>query len=260
MQTFLFSPLNQFGIIPWFSIKIQKTFLDFTFLNSTLVLILILIGFVFLFSLTINIKKNEMSFNLYQNGWQLGLTYISTLVLSVIKDNIQSKTGSRFFPLLFVLFCYVFFFNAIGLIPFSFTITSHLIVTFTLSLFIFIGINIIACRIHGLKIFSLFLPSGTSFTLAFLLIPIELISYIFKPISLSIRLFANMMAGHTLLKVIVGFAFKFTGLVGVLFTLQFIPLLVLIPLFFIELGVAFIQSLVFIVLISIYINDVINLH
>jgi len=98
------------------------------------------------------------------------------------------------------------FSNLIGLIPYSFTTTSHLIVTFTLSLSIFVGINIICIKKHKFHMLSLFIPSNTSFGLALLLVPIELLSYIFKPISLGVRLFANLMAGHTLLKVIVGFS------------------------------------------------------
>jgi F-type H+-transporting ATPase subunit a len=122
----------------------------------------------------------------------------------------------------FSIFFLLLSINLIGLIPYSFTLTSHLIVTLTLSLSIFIGINIICVRLHGINFFSLFLPAGTSVVLAFLLVPIELISYIFKPISLSIRLFANMMAGHTLLKVIAGFAFTLMGNVGILFLLSYI--------------------------------------
>ena len=96
--------------------------------------------------------------------------------------------------------------NLIGLIPYSFTITSHLIVTFSLALTVFIGVNIICAKEHGMHMISLFLPTGTSLGLALLLVPIEFVSYMFKPISLGVRLFANMMAGHTLLKVIAGFA------------------------------------------------------
>ncbi|MEY4050709.1 MAG: synthase subunit 6 [Bacteroidota bacterium] len=108
--------------------------------------------------------------------------------------------------------------------------------------------------------FALFLPPGTSIVLAFLLVPIELISYVFKPVSLSIRLFANMMAGHTLLKVIAGFACTLMANSGILFLLHYVPLLILIPLFGLELGVALIQSFVFSILICIYLNDSINLH
>jgi ATP synthase subunit 6 len=123
-----------------------------------------------------------------------------------------------------------------------------------------IGINIICVRHHGIEIFSLFLPSGTGVLLGLLLVPIELISYIFKPISLSIRLFANMMAGHTLLKVIAGFGWTLMGCSGILFLLFQVPFFILIPLMCLELGVALIQSFVFSVLISIYLNEAIHLH
>jgi ATP synthase subunit 6 len=182
------------------------------------------------------------------------------MVMSLVVDNIKSKEGQYFFPLVFTIFMFVLSMNLIGLVPFSFTVTSHIIVTFGLSLAIFIGINIICIKKHGIKFFCLFLPAGTSITLALLLVPIEVISYMFKPISLSIRLFANMMAGHMLLKVIAGFAFTLMANIGILFLVHFFPLLILIPLFLLELGVALIQAFVFSILICIYLNDSINLH
>ena len=159
-----------------------------------------------------------------------------------------------------LFFFFIAFTNIIGLIPFSYTVTSHFIVTLSLSSTIFIGLNIISIRLHGIKFFSLFLPSGTSFILAFLLVPVELISFFFKPLSLAIRLFCNMMAGHTLLKVFVGFSWSLMSLSGVFFLLHYIPLIVLVPLFILELGVALIQAFVFTLLTCIYINDAINLH
>jgi len=150
--------------------------------------------------------------------------------------------------------------NLIGLVPYSFTVTSHFFVTLALSISIFIGINIISIRIHGLEFFSLFLPSRTSTALAFLLVPVELISFIFKPLSLAIRLFCNMMAGHTLLKVFVGFAWTLINFSGLAFLLHIVPLLILFPLFGLELSAALIQSYVFSLLTCIYLNDAINLH
>ena len=114
--------------------------------------------------------------------------------------------------------------------------------------------------ITKLKFFSLFLPAGTSFFLAFLLVPVEFISYVFKPISLAVRLFCNMMAGHTLLKVFAGFAWNLISLSGGSYFLYIIPIFILIPLFFLELGVALIQAYVFSLLTCIYLNDAINLH
>ena len=138
--------------------------------------------------------------------------------------------------------------------------TSHLIITFTLSFSIFIGINIICINIYKSEMLSLFIPSNTSFGLALLLVPIEFVSYIFKPISLGVRLFANLMAGHTLLKVIVGFSWSMLLIENVLSFFHVIPLLILVILMGLELGVAVIQAYVFTILTCIYLNDSINLH
>ena len=125
--------------------------------------------------------------------------------------------------------------NLIGLVPYSFTITSHLIVTFMLSFSIFIGINIISINQHKLNILSLFIPANTSVFLAILLVPIEFVSYIFKPISLGVRLFANLMAGHTLLKVIIGFSWSMMLLEDLFSIVHVIPLFILVILMGLEL-------------------------
>jgi len=150
--------------------------------------------------------------------------------------------------------------NLIGLIPYSFALTGHIVVTFFLSFSIFIGINIFGFRLHGLQMFSNLLPGGTCASLCFLLVLIELISYVFRPISLFIRLFANVMAGHVLLKVILGFVFVLMGTKGLLFLFHYLPLFILIPLFILELFVVVIQALVFCLLVCLYINDCLNLH
>ena len=142
-------------------------------------------------------------------------------------DNL-SFDGEKYFPFIASLFTFILFNNLIGLVPYSFTITSHLIVTFTLSFTIFIAMLIICVKKHKLNMLSIFLPANTSFGLALLLVPIELISYIFKPISLGVRLFANLMAGHTLLKVIVGFSWSMLLLEEFLSLFHIIPLLSLI--------------------------------
>jgi len=125
---------------------------------------------------------------------------------------------------------------------------------------IFIGVNIICIKEHGKNLLSLFLPKGTSLALAFILVPIEIVSYIFKPLSLSVRLFANMMAGHILLKVIGGFGWTMMTAGGVFFIFHFIPLSIIVVLFGLELGVGIIQTYVFVLLTCIYLNDAINLH
>jgi ATP synthase subunit 6 len=146
------------------------------------------------------------------------------------------------------------------MVPYSFTLTSHLIITFTLSLIIYIGFNLIGIKKHKLNFLNLLLPSGASIFLVPLLVPIELVSYIFRVISLPVRLFANMMAGHTLLKVIAGFAWSMLNVNSFLFVAHFIPLILLVLLVGLELGVAMIQAYVFTILTCMYINDALNLH
>jgi ATP synthase subunit 6 len=255
-KNFLFSPLEQFEILPVFSLYMGG--LDFSITNATIILFVVFF-IVYILRLSIANQSNSTLF-VVPNHWQVVLEAIYKMVLSMVVDNIGVNRGQYFFPLIFSIFFYIVCLNVVGLVPYSFTLTSHFIVTFALSLAIFLGINIICIRTHGVEFFSLFLPSGTSAALAFLLVPIELISYVFKPVSLSIRLFANMMGGHTLLKVIAGFSWSLMGCTGVLFIFHYVPLLILIPLFGLEVAVALIQAFVFSILNCIYLNDAINLH
>lgn len=257
MKTFFFfSPLEQFEILPLF--VIQFGFLDLSITNQTILLILI---FFFITSFFFSILKvNDKSLYIVPTRWQSVIEIFYNLILSMVVDNIGGKKAQSFFPLIFCLFFFVACMNLIGLIPYSFTVSSHFIVTLAISLSIFIGINIICVKIHKLEFFSLFLPSGTPLILAFLLVPVELVLYIFRPLSLAIRLFCNMMAGHTLLKIFAGFAWSLMSFSGILFFLHYVPLFTLLPLFGLELGVALIQAFVFSLLTCIYLNDAINLH
>lgn len=251
-----FSPLEQFEILPLLPIRIS--FLDFSITNQTIMLVLIVFFLISIFFVIL--KQSNNSLFIVPHRFQIVLEFLYSMILGIVVDNISGKKAQLFFPLIFTIFFFISSMNLIGLIPYSFTVTSHFIVTFSISFFIFIGMNIICVKTHKLEFFSLFLPSGTSVMLAFLLVPVELISYIFKPLSLAIRLFCNMMAGHTLLKVFAGFAWSLSGTTGVLFLMHYVPLLILIPLFGLELGVALIQAFVFSLLTCIYLNDALNLH
>ena len=248
----IFSPLEQFEILPIFN----SVFGIIT--NATIILILIFIFVFIFFKSSFNQKDNSLY--VIPHRWQVIIEIIYKAILSLVTDNISGNKAQYFFPLVFSLFFFILNINLIGLIPYSFTLTSHLVVTFSLSIAIFIGINIICFRLHGIEFFSLFFPAGTSLVLALLLVPVEILSYVFRPISLGIRLFANMMAGHTLLKVFAGFAWTLMGCSGILFISHLVPLLVLLPLLGLELAVAFIQAFVFSVLTCLYLNDSVNLH
>jgi len=240
------SPLEQFEILPIFN------FYLFILTNST---IIITIGFAFLFFYNKAINTGT----LIPNRLQLIFESIYETVVELVYLNIGTY-GYLFMPLIFSLFLFLILSNLLGMVPYSFTITSHLIVTFTLALTTFLGFNIIGIKKHKLNFLSLLLPSGASLALVPLLVPIELVSYVFRVISLPVRLFANMMAGHTLLKVIAGFAWIMAGLNGVMFLAHFIPLILLVLLVGLELGVALIQAYVFTILTCMYINDALNLH
>lgn len=245
------SPLEQFQILPIIRFNIGS--FDFSVTNGTLIFGLGLIFFYFIFSSLLN--SNFVVPNRIQNLFEI----LYSMTYSLLEDNV-GKSAQSFFPYIFTLFIFIVIANLIGLVPYSFTITSHLIVTLSLALMTFIGINLICIREHGINMLSLFLPPGASLSLALLLVPIELVSYIFRPISLAVRLFANMMAGHTLLKVIAGFAWTMLLSGGILLVAHIVPLFILIVLMGLELGVAIIQAYVFTILTCIYLNDAIHLH
>jgi F-type H+-transporting ATPase subunit a len=194
------NPLEQFQIIPL--IPFRLGFLDFSLTNSAVILILALILVLFLTQLV----SLEGQGNLVPNRYQYILESLYTIILGLITENVGPKEGQQYFPFIFTLFTFLLVVNLLGMVPYSFTVTSHIIITFMLALGVFIGVNIIMFREHGIKSFGLFLPGGAPFALLPLLIGIEIISFLIRPITLAVRLFANMMSGHILLKVLLGFA------------------------------------------------------
>ena len=246
----LFSPLDQFKIAPLISFVVAGVDLSFTnFLLASLLALFTLQSYVFLIK---DLKTN--SFFVIPSGWQNLIEKIYALVTQLLSDIIT--TGSeKYLPFLSVVFMFILTNNLIGLVPYSFTTTSYISLTFFMSFSIFIGMTIIGFQKHGLNFFSLFLPANTGFFLALVLVPIELVSYIAKPISLGVRLFINLMAGHSLLKVIIGFSWSMLLLENFTSIGLVLPMMILVILFGLELGVALIQTYVFIILTCIYIQD-----
>jgi F-type H+-transporting ATPase subunit a len=173
-------------------------------------------------------------------------------VASMIREN-AGKEGMKYFPAIFTLFMFVLFGNLLGMIPGSFTFTSHIIVTFAMAATVFVGVTAIGFAKHGAHYLSLFVPQGAPTAILPLLVPIEIISYCVRPISLSVRLFVNMVAGHTMLKVFAGFALGL-GVLGVA------PLAVTVAITGLEFVIAFLQAYIFTVLTCIYLNDALHLH
>ena len=210
MQSFsllIESPLEQFRILALFPLSVGS--LDISITNSTVIMLLGVGALTFLlkvlFPLGTETTEKGSVMLLPTSRWAMVIESVMVAIITLLEDNLGKKANA-YVPFVVAVFLFVLQSNLIGLVPYSFTVTSHLIVTFGLALTIFVGVNIIGGQYHKINLLSLFLPQGTSLPLALLLVPIELVSYIFKPVSLAVRLFANMMAGHTLLKVIAGFA------------------------------------------------------
>jgi F-type H+-transporting ATPase subunit a len=184
--------------------------------------------------------------------WQSMAELTYEFIANMVRENVGSE-GRKYFPFVFSLFMFILVGNLLGMIPYSFTFTSHIIVTFAMALTVFLLVTIVAFVRHGFHFFTFFFPHGAPIVLAPLLIPIEVLSYLTRPVSLSIRLFANMMAGHTMLKVFGTFVVSL-GLLGVL------PLAVNVALTLFELLVAVLQAYVFTILTCLYLKDAIELH
>jgi F-type H+-transporting ATPase subunit a len=220
---------------------------DISFTNASLFMIVSSLAILIIFNL--GSKKNSLLPNKLQLIAELSYTFVSKM----IADTAGSK-ARPYFAFIFSLFMFVLFCNMFGMIPYTFTVTSHIIVTFMLATFIFIGVTIIGFIKHGFGYLKLFVPSGVPAVLLPLIVVIEIISYLSRPVSLSVRLFANMMAGHTMMKVFGGFVISL-GIIG-----GWLPLSFSVALTGLEILVAFLQAYVFAILTSIYLNDALNLH
>lgn len=181
--------------------------------------------------------------------------FVHGLVVGQVGDE-----GKRFFPFVFTLFMFILFGNMLGLLPYAFTYTSHIAVTFGLAAIVFVLITVVALALHGRKFFGYFFPEGAPIWLAPIIIPVEIVSYLSRPVSLSIRLFANMVAGHVMLKVFATFIVLLGSLGAVGPLVAALPLAVNVALVGFEVLVAFLQAYVFAILTSIYLHDAVHLH
>ena len=238
------SPLEQFEIIPILDIKLGN--IDLSFTNSSVAMVLT-VAIITLF-ITISVNTRAIIPSRLQLLSELSYNFIAQL----LKDTVGSD-GRRYFPFVFTIFMFVLIGNMVGMIPYSFTFTSHIIVTFALAAVVFIGVTVLGFVKHGFHYFALLAPPGLPWYMLPILIPIELISYLSRPISLSVRLFANMLAGHTLLKVFAGFVVPL-GIAG------FLPFAFIVALTGLEILIAFLQAYVFAILTCLYINDALHLH
>lgn len=239
------SPLAQFEVHTWFQLP-QLAGYNIDFTNASFFMVLAVL-FVAVFMLA-GMRKAA----LVPGRLQSAVEMVYELVAGIVKETVGDE-GKQYFPLIFSIFMFVLFCNLLGMVPYSFTVTSHIIVTFALALFVFLAVTLVGFFRHGLHFLHLFVPAGVPLWLAPLLIPIEVISYLARPITLSIRLAANMTAGHILLKVVAGFV-SALGFFGV------VPLALLVGLIGFEFFIAVLQAYIFTILTCVYLHDAVHMH
>ena len=239
------NPLEQFKIERLFDWHIGG--LDASFTNSSLYMLVAIIAITAF--LLIATSGRALVPTRMQSMAELSYEFIANM----IRENVGTA-GMKYFPFIFSLFMFILFCNLIGMIPFTFTVTSHIIVTFAMALVVFVGVTIIGFARHGLGYLKLFVPAGVPMALLPLLVVIEVLSYLIRPVSLSVRLFANMTAGHTMLKVFAGFVVAL-GILG-----GWAPLAFVVALTALEFGIAILQAYVFTILTCIYLNDAVHMH
>ncbi len=244
---FILSPLEQFEINIICPLSFF-TFFDISITNATLYMFLAFSLFFFLLYL------GTFRLLVIPTRFQSIVELLYIFIFDMIKNQASLK-GQQFFPILFITFGFVLFSNVLGLTPYAFTPTSHIIVTFLLAFSFFIGLTIVGFERQGAGFLKLFLPSGVPVAMLPLMVLIEILSYCIRPISLSVRLFANMLAGHTLLHIVAGFGvslLNFSTIVALL------PIGLLLAITALEFGIAFLQAYVFVILLCIYLNDSIS--
>ncbi len=240
-----YNPLGQFTLKKLIEINLWG--FDISFTNSSFYMLAAAILAVSYFYLAF---KNPQ---IIPSRLQVSAEVIYTIITDIVDQNLGKK-GENFIPLIFTLFIFILLCNLLGMLPYAFTVTSHILITFALATLIFVLITIVGFIKHGLHFLTLFLPKGVPLWLAPLMIILELFAYLAKPISLSLRLAANMMAGHILLKVIAGFVVTFTIFI------KFFPIPLIVALIGFEFFVAILHAYIFTILSCVYLSDAINLH
>lgn len=251
----IISPLDQFEIRNL--VSLDAPVLGNLSISLTNIGLYLTIAGVLVFTISLLSNNNN---RVVSNAWSVYQESIYATVHSIVVSQINDKKGQVYFPFMYVLFLFILVNNLIGMVPYSFASTSHFALTFSLSFTIVLGATILGFSKHGLEFFSLFVPAGCPLGLLPLLVLIEFISYLARNVSLGLRLAANILSGHMLLNILSGFTYNIMTSGFIYFFLGFFPLAFIIAFSGLELGIAFIQSQVFVVLTCSYIKDSLDLH
>jgi F-type H+-transporting ATPase subunit a len=246
------SPMEQFAITPIGNIHVPFSHYVLPFTNQSLWMCIV-VGAASLF-MTVAVASPRLVPGRLQSLAELAYEFVANMIRSAAGED-----GLVFFPFVFTLFVFVLFSNFFGLLPGSFTVTSQIAVTLALACLVILTVIVTGFATHGIGFLKLFVPHAP-FLLLLLLVPIEIISFLTRPISLSVRLFANMLAGHTMLKVFAGFVIMLGSAGGVFAALSLAPMALIVAITALELLVAFLQAYVFAILTCIYLNEALHLH
>jgi len=251
----IISPLDQFEVRDL--ISLNAPILGNLSLSLTNIGLYLTLGGYLVFTLSLFATNNE---KIVSNSWSICQESVYATVHSIVISQINEKRGQIYFPFIYVLFVFILINNLMGMVPYSFASTSHFILTFSLSFTVVLGATILGLSKHGLEFFSLFVPAGCPLGLLPLLVLIEFISYLARNVSLGLRLAANILSGHMLLNILSGFTYNIMTSGIIFFFLGLFPLAFIIAFSGLELGIAFIQAQVFVVLSCSYIKDALELH
>ena len=251
----IISPLSQFEIRDLLSL--DAPILGNLHISITNIGLFLMLGGLFI--LALNLLSTNYN-RLVGNNWSISQESLYATIHSIVTNQINPKNGQMYFPFIYALFIFILINNLIGMVPYSFASTSHFVLTFSLSFTIVLGATILGFQKHGLVFFSLLVPAGCPLALLPLLVLIEFISYLARNISLGLRLAANILSGHMLLNILAGFTYNIMTSGIIFFFLGLVPLSFIIAFSGLELGIAFIQAQVFVVLSSGYIKDGLDLH
>lgn len=244
------NPMEQFAVKP--IIPLHLAGYDISFTNQSLLMVIVVAATALFLTVAVNPRRIIPTRG--QSMAELSYEFVANMIHST-----SGPDGLKFFPFVFTLFMFVLFCNFFGLVPWSFTVTSQIAVTFSLAAVVILTVLVVGFAKHGIGFLRLFVPKAP-FALLFLVVPIEVISFLTRPISLSVRLFANMLAGHTMLAVFGGFVVSLGAAGGLLAPLAIAPMLLIVAIMLLELLVAFLQAYVFAVLTCIYLNEALHLH
>lgn len=249
MPAIALDPIHQFEVTKWLDLRLGN--IDISFTNASGFMLLGVVLVIAFFGMAA--RKGDLVPSRLQSAAEMGYGFVADMIRGT-----AGEEGLKFFPFVFTLFFFILFANLIGMVPYAFTTTSHIIVTGALALTVILMVIVVGLLKNGLGFFKLFAPSGAPWYIYIILTPIEIISFLARPLTLGLRLFANMLAGHIMLKLFAGFAVLLVGAGAIYVPIALLAFVMGVALNALEFLVAGLQAYVFAILTCVYLNDALH--